>query len=97
MLLQQPVLLDVPGEDHVSAVADDQIPGDLHAEAPQAVDLVEQAGRIEHHAGGDDALHVGAEDAAGDQGELEGPAVADDGMPGVGPALIADHDVVLLG
>ena len=63
----------------------------------QAVDLGQQAGGIEHHAAGDDALHLGPEDAAGHQRELEGLAVADDGMPGVGAALVADDDIVLLG
>ena len=46
---------------------------------------------------GDDALHLGPEDAAGDQRELERVAVADHGMAGVGPALVADHDIVLFG
>ena len=46
---------------------------------------------------GHDALHVGAEDAAGDQRELEGLAAGDDGMAGIGPALVADDDIVLLG
>ena len=63
----------------------------------QAVDLAQQAGGIQHHAGGDDALHLGPEDAAGHQRELEGLAVADDGMAGVGPALVADDDIVLFG
>ena len=46
---------------------------------------------------GDDALHLGPENAAGDQRELEGLAVHDDGVAGVGPALVADDDIVLLG
>ena len=56
-----------------------------------------KAGGVQHDAGGDDALHLGPEDAAGHQRELEGLAVAHDGMPGVGAALVADHDIVLLG
>ena len=87
----------MPGEDHVRPVADHQVLADRDAAADEAVDLGQQAGRVEHHAGGDDALHLGPEDAAGHQRELERLAVADDGMPGVGPALVADHDIVLLG
>ena len=65
--------------------------------ASQAVDFLQQAGRIEDHAGGDHALDLGAENAAGDERELEGLAAGDDGMAGVGPALVADDDIVLLG
>ena len=97
LLVQQPVLLDVPGEDHVGPVADHQVLADLDAAGDQAVDLGQQAGRVEHHAAGDDALHLGPEDAAGDQRELERLAAGHDGVPGVGPALVADDDLVLLG
>ena len=47
--------------------------------------------------GGDDALHLGPENAAGHQREFVGLPLADHGMPGVGPALVADHDIVLVG
>ena len=64
--------------------------------ASQAVDFLQQAGRIEDHAGGDHTLDLGAEDAAGDERELEGLAAGDDGVAGVGPALVADDDIVVL-
>ena len=70
---------------------------DCDAAGDQAVDLAQQAGRIEHHAAGHHALDLGAEDAAGDQRQLEGLAAGDHGMAGVGPALVADDDIVLLG
>ena len=69
----------------------------LTPRADQAVDLLQDAGRVEHHAAGDDALHLGAEDAAGDQRQLVGLAAGDDGMAGVAAPLIADDDVVLVG
>ena len=97
MLVDQPVFLEVPGEDDVGPVAEHQVLADLDAAGHQPVDLLEQAGRVEHHAAGHDALHVGAEDAAGDQRELVGLAAGDHGVAGVGPALVADDDVVLLG
>ena len=65
--------------------------------AIRRVDFLQQAGRIEDHAGGHHALDLGAEDAAGDQRQFEGLAAGDDGMAGVGPALVADDDIVLLG
>ena len=74
-----------------------QVSAHRHAAGDQAVDLLQQAGRIEDHAGGHHALDLGAEDAAGDQRQLEGLAADDHGMAGVGPALVADDDVVLLG
>ncbi len=48
------------------------------AAAGQAVDLGQEAGRVEHHAAGDHALDLRAEDAAGDQRELVGLAAGDD-------------------
>ena len=62
-----------------------------NAAAGERVDFGQEAGRIDHDPGRDDALHLGPEDAAGHQGELEGLAPADDGMtrrwsrPGSGP------------
>ena len=56
-----------------------------------------KAGRIDDHAGRNDALHVGPKNAAGDQRELERLPVHDDGVPGVGPALVANDDIVPLG
>ena len=87
----------VPGEDQVGPVAEHQVAADLDAAGGQAVDLLQQAGRIEDHAGGDHALDLGAENAAGDQRELEGLAAGDHRVAGVGPALVADDDIVLLG
>ena len=95
--VQQAVLLEVPGEDHVCPIADDQVVGHLHAEFCERVDFFEQRGGVQHHAGGDDAPHFGAENAAGYQREFIGPAVADDGVSGIGPTLVADHDFVSLG
>ena len=63
----------------------------------QLVELLDHAGRIEHHAAGDDAGHAGRENAAGQQRELVDLVADDDGVPGVRPALIADDEVVLAG
>lgn len=95
-LIQQAVFLKVPGENEVGTVAKNEVAADLDAAGQQAVDFLQQAGRIEDHAGGDHALDLGAEDAAGDERELEGLAAGDDGVAGVGPALVADDDIVVL-
>ena len=56
-----------------------------------------KAGRIDDHAGRNDALHLGPKNAAGDQRKLERLPVHDDGVPGIGPALVANDDIVPLG
>ena len=96
-VVQQPIFLEMPGENHVRPVADHQVPAHGDAAGGQSVDFVEQAGRIEHHAAGDDALHPGAEDAAGNQRELVLLAPRNHRVARVGAALVADDDVVLLG
>ncbi len=96
-LVERFVFGDVPGKDHVRPIADQQVLADLDAAGQQAVDLLQDAGRVEHHAAGDDALHAGSQDAAGNQRQLVGLAVADDGMAGVAAPLVADDDIVLFG
>ena len=96
-LFKQAIFLEMPGENDVGPVADHEVSAHVDAAGDQAVDFVQQAGRIEDHAGGDDALDLGAEDAAGDERQFEGLAAGDDGMAGIGPALVADDDIVLLG
>ncbi len=78
-------------------VADHQVLADLDAAGHKAVDLGDEARRVDDHAAGDHALDLGAEDAAGDQRELVGLAAGDDRMAGVGPALIADDNLMLPG
>jgi hypothetical protein len=87
----------VPRKHEVGPVADPQLAFDPHAAALEHIDLLDHAGGIEGHATGDDAGDVVAEDAAWNEGELPGLAVGDDGVAGVGAALIADDDLVVLG
>ncbi len=95
--VQQAIFLEMPGENDVGAVADHEVLADVDAAGDEAVDFGQQAGRIEDHAGGHHALDLGAEDAAGDERQFERLAAGDDGMAGIGPALVADDDIVLLG
>ena len=76
--------------------ADHEILGNLDAAGDEALDFLQQAGRIDDHAGRNDALHLGPKNAAGHQRELEGLPVHDDGVAGIGPALIANDDIVPL-
>ena len=77
--------------------ADHEILGNLNAAGDEALDFLQQGGRIDDHAGRDDALHLGPKNAAGDQRKLERLPAHDDGVPGVGPALVANDDIVPLG
>jgi len=81
----------------VGPVAEHQLAVDPHAAGLEAVDLADRVGRVEDDAAGDDAGDVVTQDAAGDQRQFPGLAVGDDRVAGVGPAGVADHDVVVLG
>ena len=61
----------------------------------QAGDLFEEARRVDDDAVADDRADVRPQDAGGQQRELEGLAAADDGVAGVGAAVVADDEVVL--
>src|SRR6185295_8297357 len=96
-LVERAVLGNVPGKNHVGPIAEHQVVADLDAAGREIVDLLEDAGRIEHHAAGHHALHARRKNAAGDQRKLVSLAAGDDGMPGVAAALVADDDLVLVG
>ena len=68
-----------------------------HAAGRELVELLDHAGRIEHHAAGDDARHAGRQNAAGQQRKLVDLVADDDRVPGVRAALIANDEVVLAG
>ena len=85
------------GQHHVGAVGDEQAPGDLDALRGELLEFAEERLRIEHDAVADDALRTRVQDAGRNlvQDEL---AIADhDRVAGVGAALVAHHEVGLLG
>jgi hypothetical protein len=101
LVLAQPALDDlvellVVREDQVGVAADDE-PAGVDALAGQHVELGQQHTRIDHDAVGDDRNDVVVQDPARHQLEGEALAVHDDGVPGVVAALVADHQVHLLG
>ena len=62
----------------------------------ELLDLFEEPRRVDDDAVADDRRDVRPEDAGGQQRELEGLAVGDDGVAGVGAAVVADDEVVLV-
>src|SRR5204862_452037 len=65
----------------------------VYSAAPQALELVDQDGGVDHHPVADHAGLPRVEDPRGDQVELELLAVADDRVAGVVSPLKAHHDV----
>ena len=62
-------LPQMPGENHMGAIANHQVLAHRDM-ARKSLDFLKQAGRIDRHAGSDDALDVRAENAARDQRQL---------------------------
>jgi hypothetical protein len=79
----------------VSAVADPQVVGETGAALGEVVELLDHAGRIEHHARRNHAGDARRENPAGKQRELIHLVAHDDGMPRVRAALITDDEIVL--
>ena len=70
--------------------------GHVDAGLGELVDLLEEPRRVDDDAVADDGGDVRAEDAGRQERELEGLAVADDGVAGVGAAVVADDEVELV-
>jgi hypothetical protein len=94
-LFFEAVDLLVIGEDDVRVRAELEVGGG-DVLLVQAVQLADEDGRIHYHAIGDDAEGVRVEDAAGYEVQLEVQVLRHDGVPGVAPSRIADHDIGLL-
>ena len=78
-------------------VGEKELPADRHAPLFEAVDLADHARRVENDAAGDDTGDVVPENPAGNERQLPGLTAGDDRVAGVGPPLVADDKVVLLG
>ena len=89
------VVLLVIGHDHVGPVGDAQIVPDLDPPVAQPVDLLDQNGRVDDDAIGDHAELLRVENARGDEVHGVSFLAHDHGVAGVGPAVVADDDVVL--
>ena len=83
--------------DHMGAVGDLQPSGNCQAAALELVNLLDQQRWVHDHAVGDDARLAVADDPGRDQMEGIPLVTDDDGMAGVGPALVANDDVGIPG
>ena len=67
----------------------------------QGVDLLhpgaDQRGGLDHDTGGDEVHHRRVQDAAGHMMQLVDFVAADDGVPRIGPPLIADNTIMVGG
>ena len=90
---EQPLLFHVIREDDVRVVAQEQRAGHVDAARGELIDLFEEPRRVHHHAVADDARDVRPDDAGGEERELERLPVDDDGVPGVGPAVVPDDEI----
>jgi len=77
----------------VGPVAEHQVATDVDPLARERVDFLEDRRRTDDDARRDDVHHARREDAAGNVVQLVRPLADDDRVPGVGPALIADHNI----
>jgi hypothetical protein len=87
---------DVPRHDQMGVAGDSQ-PVGLNSSRLELVELLDEQAGVDDAAGSDNADRAAVEDSRGDVVELERLAVADDGVSGVGAALVAAHDVGALG
>ena len=94
--LRHPVQLLVVRHDQVGVAADHQ-PARVDALGRQAVELLEEDGRVHDDAVADDRRDVVVEDAARHQLQSEGLAVDHDAVAGIVATLVADHEVHLAG
>ena len=79
-------------QDQVGAIADEQPPLDIDAEALQLVHFGEERRRVDDDAVADQAGDAGMQDARGNQVEHELLAADVDGVAGVVAALVAADD-----
>ena len=95
--LVEAFFLHVIGENDVGVVADDEVVADGDAGRAEVGDFFEEARRVDDDAVADDGNDVGPQHAGRQQRQLEGAIAVDDGMAGVGAAVVADDEVVAVG
>ncbi len=71
--------------------------GDRNAPRLQAANLLQHRLRMKDHSRGDHIDHRGVDDSAGDQMQFVDLVTHHDRMTGIGPALVANHDIKLAG
>jgi probable phosphoglycerate mutase len=96
LALGEAVELGVVRHDQVGVAADLE-PGAVDAAGLEPVDLGHQHGGVDHHPVADHRSDPRVKNAAGHELQGEGFLADDDGVAGVVAALVADHDLHLLG
>ena len=81
----------------MGAVGDEEPAGGVDAALVQLIQLGEEVLRLQHDAVADHAGDAGVQDAGGNLPQDELAVADDDGVAGVGPALVAHHQVGPLG
>ena len=83
-------------QNHLGAIADEQIPIHLHAGVAQSANLIQKCQRIENYTIADHSAAVFAQHAAGHELQNKFFAVDDDRVSGIMPAGVArDHGKVI--
>jgi hypothetical protein len=91
--LVEAVFFHVVGEDDVRVVAQGEVLADRHPRVGQRAHFIEKLLRVDDNPVGNDGCQVRPQHAGGQQGEFEGLAAVDDGVAGVGSAVVADDAV----
>src|SRR5579862_4301331 len=92
--LAQPFLFNVVRKNNVRVIAEIEVVANRDAGGAQGRGFLEETDRIHDDTIADDRAHVGTEDSGGEKGELVGFAVPNNGVAGVGAAVIANHNVM---
>src|SRR5258708_15696035 len=94
----QTLFFEMVRENDVGMIADYQIVADRDTRLAEVVHFLEKAGRIHHHAIGNDGTNLlWPQNPGGQQRKFERLPVTDDCVTGVGPAVVANDKVVLVG
>ena len=96
-LFAQAFLFQVVRKNDVCMVAQSEVLADRDAGLLQVVDLFQEARRKNDHAIGDDGAEARPQDAGWQKREFIDESVANDGVAGIGAAIVADDQVVLFG
>src|SRR5579884_222286 len=85
------------GQNQMGPLADREILADLNALGLKSIHLRDQRFRIDHHPVTDDAQRASVQDTGGNQMKDKRVPLVDDGMAGIGSALVSHHYIGVAG
>ena len=94
--LGQPFLGQVIRQDDMGSIADVESLTDIDTLAGKRSDLLEQSGRVDHHAVANDAIDTLPENSSRHQRKLVSRSADNDRVACIRPSLVANDDVVLV-